>query len=80
VELDKVEALKLLGRLGRVVFTLDALPAIRPVSRILDGGLVIFRTAQGRTLSAIVGTRGDGSVVAYEADAIDPGTRRGGAP
>jgi hypothetical protein len=79
VEVDDVEALRLLGsvRLGRVVFTHDALPAIRLVSHVLDQGRLIFRADVGSTLSAISGTRGQGSVVAYEADSIDSGTRRG---
>lgn len=78
-ELDAAEALQLLGsaQFGRVVFTLDALPAIRTVNHIIAHGLVIFRTDTRGTLSAICGTDAGGSVVAYRADSIDVETRLG---
>ncbi|WP_315986662.1 pyridoxamine 5'-phosphate oxidase family protein [Streptomyces sp. STR69] len=70
------EALKLLGsvRLGRVAFTDRALPAIRPVSHVMDEGDFIVRTQGGSALS----NRAPASeVAAYEADEIDPTTRTG---
>ena len=72
--LDRDEALKLLGSvsLGRIVFTDQALPAIRPVNHILDGGDVIIRSHTGAALNSSINT-----VVAYEADAIDPDTHIG---
>ena len=75
-ELAREEALRLLGTvpLGRVVFTDRALPAIRPVNHIVDNGHVIIRSSIG---SGIGGAAGDGLVVAYEADALDPDTRTG---
>jgi hypothetical protein len=59
---------------GRVVFTHRALPAIRPANHIVDDGNVIIRSSLASGVSAAAGT---GMVVAYEADAIDPGTRTG---
>jgi nitroimidazol reductase NimA-like FMN-containing flavoprotein (pyridoxamine 5'-phosphate oxidase superfamily) len=68
--------LALLGSVpfGRVVFTHRALPAIRPVNHIVDNGNIIIRSSLG---SGITGAAGDGMVVAYEADVIDPQRRTG---
>lgn len=68
-KLDTATALALLGGagFGRVVFTQNALPAIRPVNHLLDGGQIVIRTR----LSATV-THATGTVVAYEADDLDP--------
>jgi hypothetical protein len=76
-ELPRDEALRLLGSVpfGRVVFTARAMPAIRPVNHLVDGGSIIIRTSLGSALSTDVD--GTGTVVAYEADHIDPGTRQG---
>ena len=55
---------------GRVVFTMHALPAIRPVNHVIDGQAIIIRSHLG---SAITGHASrDGAVVCYEADDIDP--------
>ncbi len=59
---------------GRVVFTQRALPAIRPVNHLVDDGHVIIRTDLGTAVGSVAGR---GTVVAYEADAIDAGTRTG---
>ncbi|WP_192583133.1 pyridoxamine 5'-phosphate oxidase family protein [Streptomyces albicerus] len=80
IELHSAEALKLLGSvsLGRIVFTQYALPTIRPVNHVLDDGDIIIRTHEGAALTAH--TRhadGEGVVVAYEADAINPETHLG---
>jgi nitroimidazol reductase NimA-like FMN-containing flavoprotein (pyridoxamine 5'-phosphate oxidase superfamily) len=72
VELTGEESWALLGsvRLGRVVFTMQAMPAIRPVNHLVDDETVIIRSHLG---AAIVGhAAGDGAVVCYEADEIDP--------
>ncbi|GLX01386.1 pyridoxamine 5'-phosphate oxidase family protein [Microtetraspora sp. NBRC 16547] len=71
-ELPRDESLRLLASvaMGRVVFTLHALPAIRPVNHILDDGDIIIRTHLGAAITSAAD--GDGTVVAYEADAIDP--------
>ncbi|QHC22689.1 pyridoxamine 5'-phosphate oxidase family protein [Streptomyces sp. GS7] len=80
-ELDREEALRLLGSvsLGRIVFTQDALPAIRPVNHLLHHGEVVIRTHEGAALATALTGRPDGGgiVVAYEADAIDPATHCG---
>lgn len=60
--------------MGRVVFTRDALPAIRPVNHVLMDDRVVIRTHTG---AAVLGPAQDGAVVAYEADALDPQTRTG---
>jgi hypothetical protein len=77
-ELTRNEALLRLGSVpfGRVVFTLRALPAIRPVNHVVADGRVVFCTSEG---TAIVRT-GDirrGTVLTYEADDIDPVARAG---
>ncbi|MGW6548036.1 pyridoxamine 5'-phosphate oxidase family protein [Streptomyces massasporeus] len=80
VQLDSVEALRLLGSvsLGRIVFTQHALPTIRPVNHILDNGDIVIRTHEGSTLTSHTRhANGSGVVVAYEADAIDPDTHLG---
>ncbi|MCS0636894.1 pyridoxamine 5'-phosphate oxidase family protein [Streptomyces sp. LP05-1] len=78
--LNRAEALWLLGSvsLGRVVFTEHALPAVRPVNHVLDGTDVVIRVHDGATLASL-GAPGDtpGTVVAYEADCIDPLTHLG---
>ncbi|MET8779444.1 pyridoxamine 5'-phosphate oxidase family protein, partial [Nocardia sp. NPDC004654] len=45
IELTREEALTLLAQapFGRVVYTHDALPAIRPVNHLLDNNLLIVR-------------------------------------
>jgi Pyridoxamine 5'-phosphate oxidase len=56
--------------LGRVVFTMRAMPAIRPVNHLVDGHTIVIRSHLG---SAIAGhASSDGAVVCYEADDIDP--------
>ncbi|MFJ8383992.1 pyridoxamine 5'-phosphate oxidase family protein [Streptomyces sp. NPDC094438] len=76
VELGRAEALELLGgvELGRVVFSEQALPAIRPVNHLLDRGTVVIRTHTG---SAVLGHALRSEVVAYEADQFDTATRTG---
>ena len=75
IELDEAQCLRLLAgsMIGRVVFTDAALPAAQPVTYLLDGEEVVFRTAGGSKLAAA--TRG--AVVAFQVDEIDPGTRTG---
>ncbi|QTD96917.1 pyridoxamine 5'-phosphate oxidase family protein [Streptomyces cyanogenus] len=80
IELDGDEALRLLGSVsfGRIVFTRHALPTVRPVNHVLDDGDIVIRTHEGAALTARAGqTGGQGVVVAYEADAIDPDTHLG---
>jgi hypothetical protein len=79
-ELDRAEAMDLLGgvSLGRIVFTQNALPTIRPVNHVLDRGEIVIRTHAGAALTRQAGRSGNGGVVvAYEAEAIDPRTHLG---
>ncbi|MET9414905.1 pyridoxamine 5'-phosphate oxidase family protein [Streptomyces klenkii] len=88
VELTRAESLRLLRTvsLGRVVFTRRALPAIRPVNHVVDGGDIVIRTHEGAALAGLTaqaapaqqpGAAARRVVVAYEADAIDPVTHLG---
>ena len=73
-------AMELLGSiwLGRIVFTADALPTIRPVDHVVADGCVIVRTGSGTMLArALLRSGREGMVVAYEADDIDLTTRAG---
>lgn len=72
--LTNEEALSRLGSVpfGRVVFSQNAMPAIRPVNHVVDCGAVIIRTHLGAALMRSIDV-----VVAYEADAIDPQARLG---
>jgi nitroimidazol reductase NimA-like FMN-containing flavoprotein (pyridoxamine 5'-phosphate oxidase superfamily) len=71
--LTRDESLSLLASvsLGRIVFTHLALPALRPVPHLVDGPRIIIRAELGSAITAAVGVDG-GTVVAYEADLIDP--------
>ncbi|MEV6294927.1 pyridoxamine 5'-phosphate oxidase family protein [Streptomyces sp. NPDC051896] len=80
IDLDPAEALRLLGSvsLGRIVFTWQALPTVRPVNHALDSGDIVIRTHEGAALTSHAEEAdGTGVVVAYEADAIDPDTHLG---
>jgi len=76
--LNDAEAMRLLASIGygRIVFTLNALPAIRPVNHLLDEGRIIIRTRLTASISAAARSE-NGVVVAYEADSIDAQTRTG---
>jgi hypothetical protein len=74
VELDRAEAMRLLASVpyGRVVFTQEALPAIRPVNHLVDNDRIILRTRLTAKISTALGSRPNpGVVVAYEADDLD---------
>lgn len=77
-ELTDAESLALLASvsLGRIVFTMRALPTVRPVNHILDDGQIVIRSHLG---AAIVSQTDAsyGAVVAYEADDLDPVERLG---
>ncbi|MFM9589240.1 pyridoxamine 5'-phosphate oxidase family protein [Streptomyces scabiei] len=80
VDLDSDEALRLLGTVsyGRIVFTRHALPTVRPVNHVLDRGEIVIRTREGAALTTRTQEAdGQGVVVAYEADVIDPDTHLG---
>ena len=71
-ELTAAESWRLLAgaSLGRIVFTWHAMPAIRPVNHLVDNQTVIIRSHLGAAVTGRAG--GDGTVVCYEADDIDP--------
>lgn len=73
-ELGRSEALERLGSVsyGRVVFTQRALPAIRPVNCMLDGGRVLICSQESFALAEAARR---GSVLAFQADRIDPARR-----
>ncbi|WP_319945374.1 pyridoxamine 5'-phosphate oxidase family protein [Nocardia macrotermitis] len=80
VDLDRAEAMRLLAQAacGRVVFTRDALPAIRPVRHIVrDDRIIVLVRLISRTTDVVCAR--DRVVVAYEADDLDPHGRSGWA-
>ncbi|MCG6498518.1 pyridoxamine 5'-phosphate oxidase family protein [Kitasatospora sp. A2-31] len=75
-ELDEARALELLAGtpVGRVVYTLGALPAVLPVPfRVDEHGGVLFAVDAGSELVQAV----DGAVTAFEADDVDDGDGTG---
>jgi nitroimidazol reductase NimA-like FMN-containing flavoprotein (pyridoxamine 5'-phosphate oxidase superfamily) len=74
-ELNRRQCLDLLGtvRVGRLVFTEDALPAIHPVNCRLWRDDLVIRVAGGPKLAAATHNQ----VVAFEADELDPDLRYG---
>ncbi len=77
-EMPAAESLRLLGSaaMGRLVFTARALPAIRPVNHLIDDGRIIIRTAHSASIAAMLRCEG-ASVVAFQADDIDPASHLG---
>lgn len=77
VEPARDEALKLSARApqGRVVFSQQALPAIRPVDHLVEanGDIVIRR----HTGAALLGRAARAEVVVHEADDLGPASRTG---
>lgn len=73
--LNRRRCLDLLGtvRVGRLVFTEDALPAVQPVNFRLWREDVVIRVAGGPKLAAAT----DNLVVAFQADELDPDLRTG---
>lgn len=71
--ISEAEAMRLLATApyGRVVFTRDALPAIRPVNHLVENGLIIVRTRLTSRLT-VPAQANQKVVVAYQADDIDP--------
>jgi hypothetical protein len=63
-ELTRPESLRLLtgAPVGRIVYTVRALPAIVPVRHLVDNGMIVVRTHIGGECA--------GSVVAYQADEL----------
>ncbi|WP_039923287.1 pyridoxamine 5'-phosphate oxidase family protein [Amycolatopsis decaplanina] len=73
--LDRGQCLDLLRtvRVGRLVFTEDALPAVQPVNFRLKRDHLVIRVAGGAKLAAATGN----AVVAFQTDELDPDLRTG---
>ncbi|MGW2449184.1 pyridoxamine 5'-phosphate oxidase family protein [Streptomyces sp. NPDC001494] len=75
-ELGRHECMRLLATapVGRIVHTRQALPAVVPVNfRLDEDGAVLLRTSAASEMARAV----DGSVVAFEADAVDADKQSG---
>lgn len=73
--LERGQCLELLqtARVGRVIFTEHALPAVQPVNCQLCHGNIVIRFDSEAKLAAVAGNR----VVAFETDELDPDLRTG---
>src|SRR5262245_54500863 len=67
--LSRAESLALMGSVpvGRIVFTVRALPAVQPMNFVIDNGGIVIRTSPGTKLAATLRN----GVVAFETDEID---------
>src|SRR5262245_26329122 len=72
--MDPAECLALLEAedVGRLAIVQGRVPAIFPVSYVLDGRDIVFRTAPGTKLA-----HGPGSLAAFEIDHLDREARQG---
>lgn len=75
IRLDRAESLRLLAsaQVGRLIFTMHALPTLRLMNFALVDGLIVLRTAADTT----VARKANDVVVAFEADDLDPATSSG---
>jgi len=73
--LDRAESLRLLASVpvGRLIFTVNALPTVRVMNFALVDGLIVMRTADDSTLARKV----HDTIVAFEADELDSATCSG---
>jgi nitroimidazol reductase NimA-like FMN-containing flavoprotein (pyridoxamine 5'-phosphate oxidase superfamily) len=71
--LARGECMRLLGQadIGRLALSSGALPIIVAVNYRVDDDVVLVKTGAGEHLRAAT----DGTVVAFEADGIEPGTQ-----
>ncbi|WP_083896228.1 pyridoxamine 5'-phosphate oxidase family protein [Nocardia jiangxiensis] len=78
IALDSNECLTLLAEvsLGRVVYTRDALPAVRPVNHVVRDGQIIIGAGATPWLTDMLRAR-DKTVLGYQADQIDPDSHQG---
>jgi nitroimidazol reductase NimA-like FMN-containing flavoprotein (pyridoxamine 5'-phosphate oxidase superfamily) len=70
---DECRDLLASAEIGRVIVSIDALPAALPVNHWLIDDTIVFRTAPGTKLTAAL----NHTVVGFEVDEIDPATRSG---
>jgi hypothetical protein len=75
IRLSRAESLRVLGRVpvGRLIFTLNALPTVRPMNFALVDGLILVRTSADTT----VGRKVHDTIVAFEVDELDAATASG---
>jgi uncharacterized protein len=73
--LGRDECLRLLAgvQVGRLVFTVNALPAVRPMNFALTDDRILLRTAPDSTVARKVA----GQVVVFQADELDASTSSG---
>ncbi|MEV3924222.1 pyridoxamine 5'-phosphate oxidase family protein [Actinomadura coerulea] len=73
--LDDGECRALLRRstIGRIVFTLQALPTVQPVNFVFDGEHIVVKTSSVSRLA----TAASDTIVAFEVDDIDADAGRG---
>ncbi|MFF3575241.1 PEP-utilizing enzyme [Nocardia jiangxiensis] len=78
IALDSNECPALLAgvSLGRVLYTRDALPAVRPVNHVVRDGEIIIGAGATPWLTDMVRAR-DKAVLGYQADQIDQASHRG---
>jgi uncharacterized protein len=71
------DCLRLLGSVpvGRIAYTDQALPAVQPVTFLLDNNAVLVRTGAGAQLASAARN----AVVAFQVDQLDPESRSGWA-
>lgn len=71
------DCLRLLGSVsvGRIAYTDQALPAVQPVTFLLDNDALLVRTGEGAQLAGAARN----AVVAFQVDDLDPETRSGWA-
>lgn len=69
VRLDRAESLRLLAGapVGRLIFTVAALPTVRPVNFALVDDLIVLRAAAGTTVARKVSEK----IAAFEVDDLD---------
>jgi nitroimidazol reductase NimA-like FMN-containing flavoprotein (pyridoxamine 5'-phosphate oxidase superfamily) len=65
---EECRSLLTLTRVGRIVFTHRALPAVQPVNFVLEREAIVIRTSNGSKLAAAARN----AVVAFQIDEIDP--------
>jgi uncharacterized protein len=75
VRLGRTESMRLLAsvQVGRLIFTVNALPAVRLMNFALVDGMIVLRTAADTTVARKI----NDAIVAFEADDLDPATSSG---
>ena len=75
IRLGRAESIRLLAtaQVGRLIFTINALPAVRLMNFALADGLIVLRTAADTTVARKV----NDAIVAFEVDDLDTATSSG---